>query len=99
MRRTWPDDDGAQHPGTDWAAGGKFAQLQYATYSEDYFKRWGTQYNPAGTGWYDVPWMRYDYGKPGSAPAAKDRMATPEVVSVNLYKGEYDKQIVRTIAS
>lgn len=99
MRRTWPDDDGAQHPGTDWAAGGTFAQLQYATYSEDYFKRWGTQYNPAGAGWYDVPWMRYDYGKPGSAPAAKDRMATPEVVSVNLYKGEYDKQIVRTIAS
>ena len=31
MRRTWPDADGKEHPGTDWAADGTFAALQYST--------------------------------------------------------------------
>lgn len=47
-----------------------------------------------GEGWYDVPWMRYDYGKPGAEVAAKDRAATPALVSVNLYTGQYDGQLV-----
>eukprot|EP00892_Ulva_mutabilis_P005410 jgi/Ulvmu1/3240/UM150_0013.1 len=93
LRRTWPADDGKDHPGTDWAAGGVFGQLQYSTYSEQYFKDWGAGYNPVGAGWYDVPWMRYDYGKPGAGDAAQDRSVAPEVMSVNLYTGEYQDQV------
>lgn len=97
MRRTWPDGDGKEHPGTDWAADGTFAALQYSTYSAEYFKKWGAQYNPTGEGWYDIPWMRYDFGKPGCEGIAQDREAAPEVLSVNLYSGEYDGQLVRAV--
>lgn len=99
IRRTWPDADGKVHPGTDWAGGGDFGQLVYSTYSTQYFKDWGDRYHPVGEAWYDIPWMRYDYGKPGADEFAKDRTAMPEVASVNLYTGEYDAQVVRVRVS
>ena len=78
--------------GTDWAAEGVFAELLYSTFSEKYFADWSASYDPMGPEGFDLNWVRYDYGKPGSGGA--DRQARPKLLDAWTYDSKYDENTV-----
>jgi hypothetical protein len=101
FRRIWrsptppshaPESEPEQTLGTDWAAGGAFAELLYSTYSEKYFQEWSAKYNPMGRGGFDKEWVMYDFGKPGSG--AQDRQAAPTLLDAWTYDSKYDGNTV-----
>jgi hypothetical protein len=82
--------------GTDWAADGVFAEILYATYSEEYFSGWWvSKYDAMGiglSGFESTSWVQHDFGKPGST--AQDRQVAPKLVDAWTYDSKYDDNTV-----
>jgi hypothetical protein len=99
FKRIWRNSAGkVVVEGTDWAAGGVFARLLYATYSEEYFSEWGAGYNPGGAGAFNG-WALYDFGKPGCKSFARSRGAPPRLVNAWNYNSDYQNGTVRMHAT